>query len=415
MNHQEMELNELIKTVKVELEKARYSSLSIKVFARAWNRLTGYMARNGETILTAKIGMDFLETEYGITVYKKPTHTKQRYIRAINLLTDYLLHGMIFPKSKMVTRTYPPQFKLLFQDYIDKKRSEGLSESTLKHYELCLERFSEYLNSHGITDIRDMTEPIILRFTDTFARYSPPGIHNTLSYLRTFFHYLSQNGFVSRDFAYIVPRDGYRPRTKVPSAYSKEDVEKLLASIDRGSPPGKRDYALIMIAARLGLRAGDICNLSFENLKWETNALELLQEKTGEPLTLPLLEDVGLAIIDYLKYARPECASTNAVFLRLIPPMGKLETTGLYNIVNRHMHAAGIKIQDGKKHGPHALRHSLASALLEANTPLPVISEILGHTTTQSTSIYLKIDINQLRTCTLEPPPFYWNQGKEVF
>jgi len=130
-------------------------------------------------------------------------------------------------------------------------------------------------------------------------------------------------------------------------------------------------------------------------------------------LVLPLLEDVGLAIIDYLKYARPEGESTKAIFLRLIPPVGKLEIYGLYHIVTEHMQAAGIKIQAGKKHGPHALRHSLASALLEANTPLPVISEVLGHTDTRSTSVYLKIDINQLRTCALEPLPFYWNQGEE--
>jgi integrase/recombinase XerD len=126
-----------------------------------------------------------------------------------------------------------------------------------------------------------------------------------------------------------------------------------------------------------------------------------------------LLEDVGLAIIDYLKYARPECESTNVVFLRLIPPAGKLEAPTLHSIVTQHMRTAGIKIQDGKKHGPHALRHSLASALLEINTPLPVISEVLGHTNTESTSVYLKIDVNQLRTCALEPLPFYWTKGEE--
>jgi integrase/recombinase XerD len=95
--------------------------------------------------------------------------------------------------------------------------------------------------------------------------------------------------------------------------------------------------------------------------------------------------------------------------------MGKLEAPTLHSIVTQHMHAAGIKIQDGKKHGPHALRHSLASALLEANVPLPVISEVLGHTNTGSTSVYLKIDIKQLRTCALDTPPFYWNRGEEVF
>ncbi len=260
-----------------------------------------------------------------------------------------------------------------------------------------------------------MDEIAVLGFTGTFVRYSPSITHNTLCSLRTFFHYLFQNGFVSRDFAYTVPHDGYRQWTKVPSAYPKEDVEALLKSIDRGNPKGKRDYAIILIAARLGLRAQDICDLSFNNLKWETNTIELLQEKTGKPLVLPLLEDVGLAIIDYLKYGRPEYESSNVIFLRLTPPMGKLQAPTLHSIVTQHMRTAGIKIQDGKKHGPHALRHSLASALLEENTPLPVISEVLGHTSTASTSVYLRIDVNQLRTCSLEPPPFDWNQGAEVF
>ncbi len=128
-----------------------------------------------------------------------------------------------------------------------------------------------------------------------------------------------------------------------------------------------------------------------------------------------MLEDVGLAIIDYLKYARPECESTKSIFLRLIPPTGKLEAPTLHSIVTLHMRTAGIRIENGKKHGPHALRHSLASVLLEENTPLPIISEVLGHTNTESTSVYLKIDIKQLRTCSLKPLAFDWNRGEEVF
>ncbi|MBT3177940.1 MAG: tyrosine-type recombinase/integrase [Desulfobacula sp.] len=359
--------------------------------------------------------MDFLEAEYGITVYRKLTQKNKRCARAINLLSDYLLHGIIFPRTKQAIRTYHPSFQLLFQGYIDKKRADGLSEKTLKSYEIYLRRFSDYLNSRGIKDIRDMDEVVISGFTQTFVRYSPSIIHNTLCSLRTFFHYLFQNGFISKNFAYIVPHDGYRQRTKVPSAYSKEEVEKLLKSIDRGNPKGKRNYAIILIAARLGLRAQDICNLSFDNLKWEINTIELFQEKTKKPIILPMLEAVGLAIIDCLKYARPECKSTKAIFLRLIPPIGKLEAPTLHSIVTQHMRIAGINIQDGKKHGPHALRHSLASALLEENTPLPIISEVLGHTNTESTSVYLKIDIKQLRTCSLEPLTFDWNRGEEVF
>ena len=340
---------------------------------------------------------------------------KKNCARAVNILIDYLLHGIIFPRTKQSIRTFHPQFQILFQGYIDKKRLDGIAEDTVKSYEIYLGRFSIYLNSRGIVDIRDMDEITVLGFTDTFIRYSPSVIHNTLCTLRTFFHYLYQNGFVSKDFAYIVPNDGYRQRTKVPSAYPKEDVKNLLGIIDRGNPKGKRDYAMLLIAARLGLRAQDICDLSFNNLKWETNTIELLQEKTKEPIALPLLEDVGMAIIDYLKYGRPDYEFTNAIFLRLTPPLGKLQAPTLHSIVTQHMRTAGIKIEDGKKHGPHALRHSLASVLLEENIPLPVISEILGHRNTASTFVYLKIDVNQLRTCSLEPPPFAWNIGSEVF
>jgi len=415
MSRRKIKLNELIDKVKFELKNAQYSDLTVRWFITVWNSLTRYMVSIGQTVYTAKIGMDFLEAEYRITVSKKLTQKDKRHARAINLLSDYLLHGIIFPRTKKVIRNYHPQFQLLFQGYIDKKRADGLSEKTLKSYEIYLSRFSDYLNTRGIKDIRDMDEVVIIGFTQTFVRYSPSIIHNTLCSLRTFFHYLFQNEFVFKNFAYIVPHDGYRQRTKVPSAYSKEEVEKLLKSIDRGNPKGKRDYAIILIAARLGLRAQDICNLSFDNLKWETNTIELLQEKTKKPNVLPMLEAVGLAIIDYLKYARPECKSTKNIFLRLTPPIGNLKAPTLHSIVTQHMRTAGIKIQDGKKHGPHALRHSLASVLLEENTPLPIISEVLGHTNTESTSVYLKIDIKQLRTCSLEPLAFEWNRGEEVF
>ena len=136
--------------------------------------------------------------------------------------------------------TFHPQFEAVFQGYIDKKRTNGSAEDTLKSCEIYLYRFSNYLNSRGIADIRDVNETVVLGFTDTFIQYSPSIIHNTLCSLRTFFHYLFQNNFVSKDFAYIVPHDGYRQRTKVPSAYPQDDVETLLKSIDRGNPKGKR-------------------------------------------------------------------------------------------------------------------------------------------------------------------------------
>lgn len=414
MHNQYLGIRELIPKVKEELKKVRYTDKRLNKFIPTWNKLKSYIEKKKIAIFDAKTGLDFLEEVYGITVFKKLSSSKEVHVRAVNLLTDYQLHGIILAKAKRKIHTYHPQFQNVFQGYIDFKRNEGISEDTLRSYAIYLDRFSDYLNSQNVGDIRDLNNHLVLGFSNTFTNYSPAVIHCTLCALRTFFHYLYQQNIVSKDFAYIVPRDGYRNSVKVPSAYSKEDVKKLLGSIDRGNPKGKRDYAIILLAARLGLRAQDICDLSFSNLKWETNTIELMQSKTGEPVVLPLLEEVGIAIIDYLKYARPDVL-TNTIFLRLVPPIWQLEAPTLHSIVTHHMRRAKIRIQVGKKHGPHALRHSLASALLEQNTPLPVISEILGHTNTNSTSVYLKIDIKQLRNCSLEALPFDWNKDKEVF
>jgi site-specific recombinase XerD len=414
MSYQGMEVNELIKKVTLALKKAQYSDCYIEILSTIWHCLKNFMNSIGKKIYTVNIGIHFLEAEYGIKKHKKLSSNNRRRVRAINLLSDYILHGMILYRTKQKIYTYK-KFQTIFQGYIEKKRTEKFSEDTITSYQIYLGRFSDYLNSHKITNIRDLDESTVLGFTDTFTRYSPSVIHNMLSTLRTFLYYLFYNEFVSCDYTYIVPRDGYRQRAIVPSTYSKDEVEQLLRAIDRGNPKGKRDYAIILIAARIGLRAQDICNLSFDNLKWETNTIELIQEKTEDKIVLPLLEDVGLAIIDYLKYSRPQYQATKKIFLRLVPPMGKLEAPTLHSIVTQHMRTAGIKIQNGKKHGPHALRHSLASVLLEEKTPLPVISEILGHRSSASTSDYLKIDINQLRSCSLEPLPYDWDKGKELF
>ena len=414
MHNQYLEINELISKVTEELKKVQYPDERINMFIPTWNQLKSYLEQKEQAILDAKTGLDFLEEFHGITIFNKLPTKKAIHARAVNLLTDYQIHRIILSKAKRKIHTYHPEFQDIFQRYIDFKRHEGLSEDTLQSYAIYLDRFSNYLNSQNVRDIKDLDNSLVLGFSNTFVNYSPAVIHCTLCALRTFFHYLYQRNIVSKDFAYIVPRDGYRSRSKVPSAYPKKDVEKLLESIDRGNPKGKRDYAIILLAARLGLRAQDICDLSFQKLKWETNTIELVQEKTEEPIVLPLLEDIGIAIIDYLKYARPD-VQTNTIFLRLVPPIEQLEAPTLHRIVTHHMRRAGIKIQDGKKRGPHALRHSLASALLEENTPLPVISAVLGHTNTNSTSVYLKIDIKQLRNCSLQALPFDWNKGTEVF
>jgi site-specific recombinase XerD len=219
--------------------------------------------------------------------------------------------------------------------------------------------------------------------------------------LRAFLRYLCDNRYLDIDFSYLIPKSSYRKEAHLPTTYTKDEVERLICAVDRSSPKGKRDVAMILLAARLGLRASDICRLKFENIHWETNSLILVQKKTKEKIELPLLVEIGNAIIDYLRYGRPE-SDLPYIFIRAGQPYDRLEEPTLHSIVSFYLKQAGISNINEKKHGPHALRHSLAGFLLEKKTPLPVISEVLGHTNTESTKTYLRIDLESLRQCSLE-------------
>jgi len=187
-------------------------------------------------------------------------------------------------------------------------------------------------------------------------------------------------------------------------------------AVDRSSPKGKRDYAILLLAARLGLRTSDVCGLKFREIDWEHNRISIIQEKTGEPLDLPLLPEVGEAVIDYIKYGRP-VSVLPYIFLNVNSPYDRLNRSTLHSIVCQYMRRAGITFEKERHHGPHALRHSLAALLLEKKTPLPVISEVLGHRNTESTRYYLRIDINSMKQCMLDVPsvdPHFYGKGGEA-
>jgi integrase len=224
----------------------------------------------------------------------------------------------------------------------------------------------------------------------------------TVSDVRCFLRFLLLRGILQRDLSQVlptvrVPRDG-----AIPSVWDLGLVERLLQVVDRSSPRGKRDYAILLLASRLGLRLGDIRTLRLDELKWDTAAIEITQSKTGAPLCLPMTEEVGEALIDYLKSGRPQTAHRE-LFLRAQPPFTPFAGDGhFYQIVKYWRELAGIRFP-GKQHaGLHSLRHTLATKLLREHTPMHVISEILGHATTAATMIYAKADVESLRGAALD-------------
>jgi len=200
--------------------------------------------------------------------------------------------------------------------------------------------------------------------------------------------------------SFCVPSVKSPKNLNIPALWEKDEVELLLKSIDRGNPAGKRDYAVILLATQLGLRISDLANLKLENLRWEYNEIELVQQKTGNRIVHPLLKDIGWALIDYIQNARPKIGDPT-VFITINAPYTKMQSASIGCIIQRCMSRCGITKQPGTVSGLHSLRHALARRLLEQGTPLPEVADILGHTSYSSTSPYLKVDVDGLRECSL--------------
>lgn len=405
-------ITELIKATREELLATRYTPRSLASLELVWKNLEGYMRGRGIVEFSRGVGMAFLE-EHCRFSSDPNSSPNQKSLRAIELLGDFQQHERILIRRNKRTDDIAEPFRSCFQTFIDHRKATGISPKTLESNLVYLKRFSKYLVEHSVgspdkIDIADIHG--FLQFTA--AAYHTPTVYCTSCLLRVLFQYLYDKQILVRNLSLQVPTVKCSKKSKVPSAYTQEEVHRLLASVDRGNPKGKRDYAILLIASRLGIRASDICRLTFANFKWESNIIELQQEKTDKPLVLPLLNDVGEAVIDYIQYGRP-AVNTQVVFLRLSAPIEPMQAPTLHSIVTHYMNQAKIQIPEGKKHGPHALRHSLASALLHNDTPMPVISEILGHTDTESTSVYLKIDTLHLRDYALGVPAIdsIWWEG----
>jgi site-specific recombinase XerD len=233
--------------------------------------------------------------------------------------------------------------------------------------------------------------------------YSYKTVEFTLCGMRVFLRFLHSSGCLSEDLSGNVPCIKSRKQTRIPSLWAHEDLRKLLNTIDRGNPSGKRDYAMILLVARLGLRSIDVKNLKLSDIKWNENKIEFVQSKTHDPVSLPLLRDAGWAIIDYLKNGRPASDYPNVFLRHLAPVMPFSDEDHLHQIIVKYMRLAKLPVSGEKKVGMHSLRHTLATTLLENHSSLQEIADILGHQDIDSTAVYLKSSLTLLRECSLNP------------
>ena len=395
---------ELINSVRNALHESQYTALTIAGYEPRWRTFSRYAEEKNVTTFTTEFGLSFLKERNGYIPGVPLKKTQHAYVRTINMLDEYDKYGII--SSKRVTRKifdFPEKFAGIVQQYTSERKAEGLSVSRIKSYNLYMERFTTYLHNEGVCGFSELSGSHIDGFIYSLSIYSASTVVNTLCCMSCFLKYLHKNSITAKDFSFWVPSIRYNKENTIPSAFTRDEVEKVLSCVDRANPEGKRNYAMLLLAARLGLRSSDICGMTLDSLKWDENVIEISKQvKTGKPTQLPLLNEVGDAIIEYLR-CRPQ-TNSKEVFIRQVPPFNRLESHSLYVITKKYLRLAQIRIPSGKRHGPHALRHSLGSIMLESHVPLPVISDIFTHSSSETTKIYLKIDIGQLRECALDAP-----------
>jgi len=350
-------------------------------------------------ILSGKDRFNILEKDFEGVLSQREAQN----LRVIRMLGDFQLHGTVlrrYYKHKEILHNQ--YFIKVINDFKKYCVDKNYSTVTIGHYTKQSAKFLDYTDSQGLPSCREINLTLINNYIKTLAGYTYKTVEQQLCSLRTFFKYLHTNGLITTDYSAKIPMIQSRKQTRIPSIWSVSDLKKLIAAIDRGNPIGKRDYAIILLACRLGLRISDIKKLTFGNFHWEDKLLVFVQSKTMTTVSLPLIQDVGRSVIDYLKYGRPN-VETPYVFIRhLAPFLPFSEEDHLHQIIVKYMRLAHIPVSPKKRVGMHSLRHTLASLLLENDTPLPTISDILGHVDTESTAVYLKVDIKKLKECPLD-------------
>jgi len=307
--------------------------------------------------------------------------------------------GVIRPLAEHNEPTPIQQAVGAFAAYLREERA--LSDKTLIQYCPFIERLLSECFGQGPVEFTALRAGDVIGFvTQQAAHLSPARAKAATTALRSFFRYLRYCGDIQLDLAAAVPTVPNWSLTGIPRAIAPDHLQAVLAHCPRDTPVGRRDYAILLLLARLGLRAGEIVSLTLDSIDWEAGSIAVAG-KGNQDASLPLPVEVGEAIADYLRHGRP-VSSTRALFLRVCAPirgLGAQQTVG--TIVGAALKRAGI---DTRHRGTHQFRHALATDMLRHGATLTEIGSVLRHRHAKTTSLYAKVDFAALRPLSLPWP-----------
>jgi site-specific recombinase XerD len=281
-------------------------------------------------------------------------------------------------------------------------RVRGLSAKTLVHHAATVAEFLAFLrHDHDPDRLRDIGPAEIEGFIQVLGgRLSRASLQHTVAHLRSFLRFLAALALVPPGLHTRIDTPRVYRRERPPRALPWETVLALLRAIDRSTPMGRRDYAMLLLVATYGLRSCEVVTLTLDDIDWRAGRLCVRRPKVRAPLVLPLTPGVGCALLAYLRHGRP-ILPHREIFLRVRGPAATLKPTAVAEVFQGWVRRSGLPIPF---QGPHCLRHSLALHLLRQGTPLKAIGDLLGHRRADTTCGYLQLHIDDLRDVALDLP-----------
>ncbi|HMG08269.1 MAG TPA: site-specific integrase [Mucilaginibacter sp.] len=405
MDNQKQTIDDLMNAMFSYLRSIYRSEGTIRRYHQKWVRVKHFMLANNLKYYNIKVEKAYLVHELGDFDYHQLNEKERILVNVIEVLSEFQSTGrLMMGPRKHRPKVFKGKIGLVIKDFINyRENTFNLSENTIAFYTHYLYLFYSFLIRHGMKDIQQLKSADIIKYVEQIGSGGSASMHVSLLLIKRFLAYLYEQNILQIDHSFIVPKDNYKRQAKLPSTFTHGEITALLQAVDRGNAKGKRDYAILLMATKLGLRSSDIRELKFENIHWDQGLIILNQRKTGRPLALPLLPEIGNAMIDYLKHGRPVSNDDNC-FISILAPYRQMDTNAIGNLVSKYIGLANINCS-GRKHGPHAIRHSFASELLSEDVSMPIISAALGHKNMESTKIYLRIDAGSLKKCALEVSP----------
>ncbi len=376
----------------------------IKCFKRSCRLIESFLQENDWEFTPRSAEKWFSELMFLKCGTKSQRNLYLSHRRAMLLLLD-LQSGKLdewkIYSIKIAQRPMSDHYGNLLELYRQQLVLEEMSESTISFAIRVGSIFFLYLERLNIDNISNLTAKHVSEFwgQDEFSGRKPAGVHAYAYKLKKLMLFLEDRGITNNQHLHLAIPRVFAKQVSIVTTLSSKAEKHLTSSEKLSQPLGKRDHAMILLALRLGMRRSDIANLKLRNINWKNDTITFIQQKTKVPVTLPLLADVGNALMDYVLHSRGE-VDADEIFIRGYAPYKALKPSSVSKVSEKYLSEFGS--DDCPEKGFHILRKTAATKLFENNVPSSVISAALGHLDPNSADVYLSTDSNKMRKCALD-------------